>query len=75
VPLSAYFYEGRITDVSTDGSVDYRGRPADKATVGRWKAVSFIMGMNLLESPSLSLFLIILFTSNGWKKISVDDRV
>ena len=45
-----YFYEGCITDVSRDGTVDYRGRPADKATSGRWKAVSFIMGMDpLLE--------------------------
>ncbi|KAG0606573.1 hypothetical protein M758_9G151700 [Ceratodon purpureus] len=44
-----YFYEGCITDVSRDGTVDYRGRPADKATSGRWKAVSFIMGAVVLE--------------------------
>ena len=42
-------YEGCITDVSRDGSVDYKGRPADKATFGGWKAVSFIMGMDLRE--------------------------
>lgn len=42
-------YDGCITDVSSDGTVDYRGRPADKATVGKWKAVSFIMGAVVLE--------------------------
>lgn len=37
-------YEGCITDVSRDGTVDYRGRPVDKSKYGGWKGVSFIMG-------------------------------
>lgn len=37
-------YDGRITDAAIDGSIDYKGRPADKATTGRWHGVSYIMG-------------------------------
>lgn len=38
-------YDGRIEDVAKDGSVDYKGRPANKRAVGRWKAVLYIMGV------------------------------
>lgn len=45
-------YDGRITDVAIDGSVDYKNRPADKERTGRWTAVSFIMGMYTWSSTA-----------------------
>lgn len=59
-------YDGRITDAAIDGSIDYKGRPADKATTGRWHGVSYLMG-NLCNhvfskfSKKLSLHVIELF--------------
>lgn len=37
-------YEGLITDAASDGSIDYKNRPADKSKTGRWAGVAFIMG-------------------------------
>lgn len=36
--------------ITEDGSVDFKGRPADKSTTGGWKTAPFIFGMLLVNA-------------------------
>lgn len=49
-------YDGRITDAAIDGSIDYKGRPANKATTGRWHGASYLMGNLCDHVVSLEVF-------------------
>lgn len=45
-----YLQGGRVAEddlYTKDGTVDYRGNPANKNVTGTWKACPFILGTNL----------------------------